>query len=289
MPGAEEGPVALKNFGLHTALHDLGVAWQDDPAVLHAQERAVYENLPPLGSAERRAIVLRQCRSLSHSVERAVIGGSLPVVIGGDHASAAGSLAGFARATGAHGRIGVVWIDAHSDINTPDTSPSQALHGMPVAALLGLGDPAFAQIGGEAPVLTPDNIIYTGLRSVDPGEIRRIRDLGITAFLIERADIEGWRVAFLDAVRRVAAQTDYLVLSIDMDAFDPSIAPSVGSPEQHGFFGSDLLPVLAEIAQVHAPDMIEIAEFNPRLPGAEKTYHLLCDVLRAVLPRHEKI
>jgi arginase len=285
LAGAEEGPAALKNFGLQTALGGLSraVIWQDDPATLLEAERALYQDLPPLGSAERRAIVLKQCRRLSDAVERAVKNGALPVVIGGDHSSAAGSLAGFARATGAHGRIGVLWVDAHSDINTPDTSPSQALHGMPVAALLGLGDAEFAQIGGGAPVLRPENIIYTGLRSVDPGEIRRIRDLGITAFLIEHTDIAGWRAALLDAVRDVAARTDYLVLSIDMDAFDPSIAPSVGSPEEYGFDGPEILSILQEISRIHAPDMIEIVEFNPRLSGAQKTYALLCEVLCAVL------
>jgi len=281
LPGCEGAPSAAKKFGLQTQLSDewRKVVWQADPDTIFERERKLYDHLPKLGSAARDEIVLRNCREVSDLVEAAVKDGAMPVTIGGDHSIAAGSIAGFARAKKAHGRVGVIWIDAHADINTPETSPSLAQHGMPVAALMGLGDGDFARIGGDKAVLTPQNIMYAGLRSTDPGEDTRIAQLGIKNFTVGNFRED----SFMRGVDDLASRTDYLIYSIDLDAFDPEIAPSVNSSVKDGFT-RELLSVLEKSAKKHRPDMIEIVEFNPYKTGAERTYGLLRDVIKTLLP-----
>jgi arginase len=274
--GCEQGPVAAKAFGLEK---DLGAAWQEDPDILLAQEQALYRNLSPLGAADRDAIVLRNCRHVADQVEAAVKDGAMPVTIGGDHTIAAGTVAGFARAKQAHGRIGLVWIDAHPDLHTPDTTHTHALHGMPIAALLGLIDTDFGRIGGDTPVLNPEHLVYAGIRDIEPAEEKRIRDLNIKNFPgagFSDAD-------FIKAVDDIAAATDYLVVSFDLDSSDPGVAPAVGTPVQNGLQRDRILALLKTIADKHKPDMIEVVEFNPALPGKEQTYALLRDVLRTTL------
>jgi arginase len=220
---------------------------------------------------------------MADRVEQVVRSGAMPVTIGGDHSMAAGSIAGLARARDVFGRIGVIWIDAHGDIHTPETSPSKAYHGMPLAALLGLGDKDFARIGGPLPVLRPENIVYLGLRSTEAAENRRISDLGIHAYSMK--DIAGSDVkkVFAKALKAISKNIDCLVLSIDLDAFDPAAAPAVGSPEKGGFKREEVLAALDHLTNLRAPDMVEIVEFNPTLAGAEQTYGLLKDILSTIL------
>ncbi len=284
--GCVAGPAALKNFGLEKYLSNAErvVMWQEDPVVAYAQIKNSYAHLPPLGSKERAQIVLQQCHHISNEVEKAVAQGAVPVTIGGDHSMAAGSIAGFARAKSAHGRIGLIWIDAHADINTKRTSPSQALHGMPLAALLKLRmiDPEFSKIGGAKRVLEPDHLVYAGLRSLDQMERVRVRKHQISAFSMDmNSAVDG--ETFMQAVDRVASETDYLILSFDIDVMDPSVAPSVGSPEQGGFMREQVLSLLQELVVAHPLDMIEITEFNPEMPGAEKTYEIVREVADTLL------
>ncbi|MBK7361996.1 MAG: arginase [Micavibrio sp.] len=285
--GTERGPAEVKKRGLHNDLR--AAAWQSDPEALYLREQEFYKNLPPLGSEARRAAVLKHCREIAQGVEQAVKAGALPVTIGGDHSMAAGSIAGFAKAHDAFGRIGVIWIDAHADIHTMETSPSKTYHGMPLAALLGLGDKEFANIGGASPVLRPEHIVYIGLRSTEAAENRRISDLGIHTF--DMKDISGadMKKIFAKALKAISKDIDYLVLSIDLDAFDPAEAPAVGSPEQGGLSVKDVLAALDHLTNLRVPDMVEVVEFNPDLAGAEQTYQLLKDVLATILNVREPV
>ncbi len=283
--GTERGPAEIKKHGLQSALGSTWrkVAWQEDPEVLYEQQRAFYKNLPPLGSAERKQFVLENCRHVAEQVELAVKSGAMPVTLGGDHSIAAGSIAGFARAHDAHGRIGVIWIDAHADLHTMETSPSKTYHGMPLASLLGLGDKDFATIGGENPVLKPEHVVYIGLRSTEAEEDQRIKEMGIKAFSMEDIGVDETNDVFQEALDSISKDVDYLILSIDLDAFDPLDAPAVGSPETGGFNREEVLQALALLTQKRLPDMVEVVEFNPDLPGADKTYALLRDILSVTL------
>lgn len=285
-PGAETGPVDLKLLHLEADLNaKIPVRWHADPEEIYRQQEPLYKNLPPLGSAARRTIVLENCRAAADMVEQAVREGAFPVTLGGDHSMSAGTIAGFARAKHAQGRIGVIWIDAHPDINTTESSASHAYHGMPIAALLGLGDKDFAHIGGEEPVLQPENIVFLGLRDIDPPEESAIRQMGIKTYVMK--DIPegpGYVTAVMTkAVAALRARVDYLVVSIDLDAFDPRYAPSVGTPVADGFNKQEVIDALTYLAQARPPDMVEIVEYNPGLGGAIETYHLLRDILDTIL------
>jgi len=288
VPGAEQGAPDLKKAGLLDYLQGLGVdaAWQEDPEHLYEGSwgKKAHTNLPDHGSNERKEIVMWHCRHLAGEVEAVLEQNMMPVTLGGDHAMAAGSIAGLARAKNAHGKIGVIWIDAHADLNTPETSNSQAMHGMPVAALLGMGDEDFAGIGGGTqPVLKPEHIVYLGIRDVEPAEEEYMRELGIRGYNVEEVREQSLEKIMQDAVTKLSQETDCLVLSIDLDGFDPSEAPSTGTPVSGGFTGGEMFPVLRKITEAGNFDLIEIAEYNPALEGREKTLSLIRGLLDATL------
>lgn len=286
--GCELGPVVMKRMGLEVALRGRRVPcdWTVDPMAIYAGNygASAHEFLPPPGDMARHALVLTHCRFLREQVELAVARGERPVTLGGDHSMAAGSIAGLARAYNAHGRVGVLWIDAHADINTPATSPSQSLHGMPVAALLGMGDADFAGLGGgPVPVLRPENIFYIGLRDVDPGETKVMDELGIAHFDATAVHEMGIGVALKRAMAHIAKNSDVLFLSLDLDAFDPVEAPAVGTPVENGLQRSSFLPALLDIMEKYEFAGLEVSEFNPTLAGADDTYNLLEQILTFML------
>lgn len=285
-PGAEGGPSALKRAGLAEKLVAGGIdaSWDEDPDILYDSTtwgRDFHGHLPPLGDTARRDAVLWHCRHLRDRVAAAVEGGFFPVTVGGDHTMALGSLSGLAQAHKAHGRTGVIWIDAHPDINTPETSQTQAYHGMPVAALLGIGDADFVALGGGRPILKPENIAYLGLRDVDPPEAKYMGDNGIVSYDMRAIASLGAPEAFSRAMAEISGRTDYMALSIDLDAFDPGETPAVGTPVPGGIRGGDLFPAMAHIAE--RIDLLEIVEYNPSLPGAAQTAEFTCDLLRLLL------
>lgn len=286
-PGCEQGPVDLKRSGFAAFLQRRGldVVWHGDPEALYAASGGAAHNmnLPGRGTAERRQIVLQHCTRLRDGVEAVLESGRFPVTIGGDHAMAMGSIAALARVRKAHGKIGVLWIDAHADIHTPETSASQALHGMPAAALLGWGDKDFAGLSGKQPSLKPEHIAYMGLRDVEPAEKEALEKHRI--FYRTMTDIrkEGLENAFAAAMKRITKGTECLFLTLDLDAFDPAAAPSVGTPVPGGFTREELLPVLKNLAAKHDFAGIEITEYNPSLGRAEETRGLIYALAEALL------
>ncbi len=273
--GAEQAFADLERRGLEKDLRALGMdaEWVRTLPL----EQGLYQDLPARGTKERDRIVIDHCVSIRDAVADAVTKGRYPVTLGGDHSMAAGSVSGFAKATKAHGKTGLIWIDAHADINTPATSPSQSLHGMPVAALLGHGRPEYVAMTG-GPVIRPEHVFYIGLRAVDDGEWDFIHDNKIQYRTMEDVSRIGFEQAFAQALKALPG-VEHLVLSLDMDAFDPDDAPSVGSPVKGGLRRDEVLAGLSSFT----PSMLEIAEYNPAFPGTDKTYALLKDVLGAVL------
>jgi arginase len=280
-PGPEHGPIYLKTHGLGAALAAQGVrvVWQDDPEDLFRSGKfglEFHKNLPPRGSPERREAVLYACARMRDRVAEVLKAGDFPVTLGGDHSLAMGSVAGLAEARQAHGRIGMVWIDAHGDINTPETTPSQSYHGMGLAALLGYGDPEFCALGGGQAVLRPEHVAYIGVRDLDPREVALIRDLNIRVFGMDEVRAKGMAAVFREAREIVSCGTDYTALSIDLDAFDPEDAPAVGSPVPGGLRAEEFLSALPG---VFSPDLIDIVEFNPSMGDGEKTSRLVAALL----------
>lgn len=285
-PGCEGGPSDLLRHGLGAG----GAgwpdgAWREDPEALYdAPGETAHKSPPPRGSPARRDLVLRQCRHIRDSVEDAAKRGALPVTIGGDHSMAAGSVAGLARA---RGRTGLIWIDAHPDINTPQTTPSGAWHGMPVAALLGLGDQDFAGLAGGGAAVRPEHLFYFGLRDIDPGERALLSSLPVRSFTVEDVRREGAAAILRRIADELSGAVDCLALSLDIDAFDPALAPATGTPVPGGFAADDLLPALADFVRERPFDLVEIAEYNPALPGADRTRDFIRRALAALLPRPE--
>lgn len=284
--GSERAGVDLKDAGFVEALQKAGIAidWQVDPREIYAQPfgAAAHEALPPLGSAARKAIVVHHCRWLKEQVEQASKAGFLPVTIGGDHAMALASIGAVAAAGNALGDTGVIWVDAHADINTPATSPSQALHGMPLAALLGMGDSDYLAVAGGKPVLTPQNLVYVGLRDVDAGERNLIKEMNIANFTMDDIARLGLEEV-LGRAREIIGHAKAKVISIDLDAFDPREVPSVGSPAPGGLKVAETLPLLQKLVEATDFDLIEISEYNPALGGRDRTYAFLQGLMKALL------
>jgi arginase len=278
--GGEQAVADLQKRNLAGAVAQPGldIEWMEVPQITAVADKAL-----ALGSIERDTVVLLHCGAIRDQVEEAVRAGRYPITIGGDHSMAAGSVAGLAQALDAHGRIGLIWIDAHADINTPETSPSQALHGMPVAALLGMGHAGLRRLSGNRAVVKPENVFYLGLRDVDPGEWDVMDRLGIGHYSVNELRAMGVARGFAAALEKVSRGTDYIVISLDLDAFDPAAAPSVGSPAGDGFTAEEIMQPLAQLVRDARPAMMEIAEYNPAMGGGDKTYALIKEILNVML------
>lgn len=197
---------------------------------------------------------------------------------------ALGSISAVAKAKDAYGKIGVIWIDAHPDLNTPDTSPSQALHGMPLAALVGMGHEDYVALAGNKPVVKPEHIVYIAIRDIDPGEQDYINRFGITAFTMDDVNRLGIDEVLKQAKAVITKDTESCVISIDLDGFDPEDVPSVGSPAPGGLKPDIALPALKALASDVNFDLVEIAEYNPTLSGRDKTLSFIERLMKDILP-----
>jgi len=225
--GVDMGPSAMRYAGLEERLTSLGY---------HVRDHGNVETAVPEATALRdeRARFLPEiketCARIAAKVVEESSTGAIPLVLGGDHSVALGTLGGLASA---HGPGGVLWIDAHPDINTPDTSPSGNVHGMPLAAALGLAGPDFESEAWPLPAVDPRRVALLGIRQLDEGERRLLRDAGVRAFSMSEIDRIGVERATREALDRVAGP-GFVHLSFDLDALDPEIAPGVGTPVRGG-------------------------------------------------------
>ena len=226
--------------------------------------------------------VRKVCVRLARRVEGIVREGDLPVVVGGDHTCAIGTWKGVAHALQDKGRIGLLWIDAHMDAHTPQTTETGMLHGMPVAALLGYGYPELTRIAGGVR-LDPNCVCLYGVRSFERGEAEFLARLGVRVFLMSEIAERGVAVTLNEAVSTVGCANGGFGITLDMDAIDPLDAPGVGTPEAGGLRGDELIAALA--AHGAHPNLvgIEIVEYNPYQDRASATAGLVCDALDAML------
>ncbi len=278
--GVDMGPSALRIAQLVAALERLGCTVEDEGNLDVPQPEQVRR---PGGGTELAAITL-VCRELAKHTAATVRAGAFPVVLGGDHSLAAGSIAGAATALAERGeRLGVIWLDAHGDINTPATSTSGNVHGMPVAHLLGHGDPALAAIAAPAPALRPEDIVYIGLRDVDPAERELIHALGIRAYTMRDVDEQGLPAVMAAAIAHASLATGGLYLSCDADWIDPSEAPGVGTPVPGGATYREAhlaMELLADSGRLIGMDLVEI---NPVLDRANRTAELAVELIASAL------
>ena len=221
-------------------------------------------------------------RALADATAHSVHAGHVPVVIGGDHSCAIGTWSGVANALRPQGSLGLVWIDAHLDSHTPQTSDSGAIHGMPLAALLGHGASSLTEIRDAAPKLLPQHVVVIGARSYEPAERALLDQLGVRVIDAEEVARVGLRAVMADAIRMVTAGTTAFGVTLDLDAFDPGVAPGVGSPEPGGLTGQDMTQALAACARDARFVAFELVEYNPRHDKGGITARLALDLLGSV-------
>jgi len=231
--GVDMGPSALRIAGITAAVAALGRTVRETGTV----QAGGFETTDP--GTEPRTRFLGEIRDVAERagalVAEALEEGCLPLVLGGDHSLSIGTVAAVARHHRARGgAVGVIWVDAHADMNTPDTTPSGNVHGMSLAVLLGRGHPALTALGGGPPSVRPENASILGARELDPGERALVAELGVRVFTMSEIDERGMGPCIGEALERANAGTAGFHLSFDLDALDPREAPGVGTPVQGG-------------------------------------------------------
>lgn len=246
------------------------------------------ETLTPADGAANTdpvAVIAGLSRKLSGAVAAAVEGKNWFTVFGGDHTTAIGTWSGVHNAIHRKGPLGLIWIDAHMDSHTPDTSPSGWLHGMPLACLLGFGPDALTGVAAAGPALRPANVALVGVRSHEPGEAELLSRLGVRVFFMDEVLARGIDGVMEDALAIAGDGTAGFGLSIDIDAVDPLDAPGVGTPVSGGLRATEAIAALSRVRKQPEFLGMEIVEFNPTRDPDGITAHLVRNLFAAGLPR----
>jgi arginase len=277
--GTDMGPSALRVARLGPRIERLGHLVEDlgnvySPTV----ETKTATNTSLLFADE----IVRVCDTLARRVEKVVSAGEFPLVLGGDHSIAMGTVGGIARAVGG-GRTGVIWVDAHADFNTTDTSPTGNIHGMPLATLCGLGDPKLTGIGGVDPKVKAENVVIVGLRDVDPEEAVLVKKAGVTTFTMREIDERGIRRVMEDALDVACRNVQHLHISFDADSVDPEDAPGVGTPIPGGLTYREAHLAMEMASEVPFFKSLEFVEVNPLMDERNRTAELMVGLAASAL------
>ncbi len=272
------GPSAIRYAGLHERLAVLGYQIQDQgnlavPLVETCAPPALDETLRYLEP------IAAFCAVLADGVAEAVARERLPLVLGGDHSLALGSVAGSAR----NRRLGLIWIDAHADFNTEATTPSGNIHGMPLAALTGRGHPVLTRLGKTVPIIPEERVALIGVRNLDFLERETLRASGVTPFTMHDIDRRGMAVVMEQALSMVTRDTEGFHVSFDMDVLEPREAPGVGTPVPGGISYREAHLALEMAAQTAALRSMDIVEVNPILDERNATAILAVDLILSAL------
>jgi arginase len=259
--GVDMGPSALRVAGLQARIKQLGHQVEDIGNIFVKQPEE-----QPYG--EKRAKYLNEiaetCRGLAELVQKTLEEGFLPVVLGGDHSIAVGVVSGVSGAYRARQkRVGYVWLDAHGDMNTPESSPSGNVHGMPLASVMGYGAPELVELLGFKPKVEPRNVALVGVRDLDAKEKRLVKESGAHVFTMRDIDERGMREVMSEALRVASDETDGIAVSLDMDFVDPTDAPGVGTPVRGGVTYREAHLAMEMICDSKAMVSLEIVEINP--------------------------
>ena len=279
--GVDIGPSAMRVARLSSRIAQLGyevrdlgdmrVAYPANPA--ETNEKLKY--LPEITAA---------CENLATEVKNILSVNELPIVLGGDHSIAIGSISGVASYARERGEsIGLIWFDAHADMNTPETSPSGNIHGMPLAVLLGFGAPELTQIGGFSPKLDPRYCAHIGARDVDPGEREMIRHLGFRFFTMREIDERGMSACIDEAIEIASKATAGYCVTLDVDALDPGDAPGSGTVVRGGLTYRESHLAMEKIAEAGGMRSLEVVEINTALDINNRTAELGVELILSAL------
>jgi arginase len=274
--GVDMGPSAVRVAGLEARLEALGHVVEDGGNVAVAIPEQKKEGDP---HAKYLKEITATCTKHAEMVEKTLEAGKVPVVLGGDHSVAAGTVAGVAQFyRKQHQKIGLIWIDAHADINTPESSPSGNVHGMPLAAILGLGPPELSNIFDFSPKIDPDNCVLVGVRDIDAIEKENVRKAGIKVFTMRDIDERGMRTVIEEALRIAGRGTAGYHISLDMDWIDPEDAPGVGTPVRGGATYREAHLAMEIIADHGRMLSFEVVEVNPVIDEHNQTADLAVEL-----------
>jgi arginase len=274
--GVDMGPSAIRAAGLQARLREMGLEVDDagDLTVVIPETQTL---------ADSRARYLHEiaavCRRAAKHVGEFLEDGRVPVILGGDHSVAVGTIAGAVR----HFRrqkesLGLIWFDAHADCNTPETSPSGNVHGMPLAACLGFGPDALARLIGAAPLLDATRVALVGVRDIDPAEKENVRRAGIAVYTIRDIDEQGMRQVMQQAIEIASRGTAGFHVSLDMDFVDPGDAPGVGTPVRGGAGYREAHLAMEMTADSGRMRSFEVVEVNPILDEHNQTATLAVEL-----------
>jgi len=279
--GVDMGPSALRAAGAQAKVEALGYE-VDDLGDLPVK---IQETQGP-GDPRLKYLkeILEVCGALRDRVERVAASGSLPVVLGGDHSVAMGTIAGLSRhLRRTQEKLGLVWFDAHADSNTAETSPSGNIHGMPLAVALGYGEKGLVGLAGEAPMVEASRAALVGIRDVDPAERETVKASGIGAFTMRDIDERGMRTVMEEAIQRATTGTAGVHVSFDLDGIDPDLAPGVGTPSPGGISYREAHLAMEMLADTGKVVSAEIVEVNPILDERNGTAKLGVELLCSLL------
>ncbi len=272
--GVDMGPSALRIAGLHERLQRLGVH-TEDLGNIPVRERLT---LPPKGGGlEFLPVVVSASKKVYEIGQKAVAEGRVPLFLGGDHSISVGTIGGIT----APGPAGVLWIDAHGDFNTPETSPSGNIHGMPLAALLGHGAPQLVNLGRPGAKLTVRDVVLIGVRDLDPPERELLRSQGVRVYTMSEIDDRGIADVARDALERLA-HTPRLHVSLDLDVLDPREAPGVGTRVTGGLTYREahlLMEIVARDGRLGSADVVEV---NPMLDTYNRTAEMAVELVASL-------
>ncbi|MBT5876478.1 MAG: arginase [Candidatus Latescibacteria bacterium] len=279
--GVDMGPSALRIARINSQLLELGRSQYDaGNIVVSIQETQ--------GSGNENARYLHQiadlCTRLSADVTRSLSEGEMPLILGGDHSVAIGTIAGAASHFQKHGeRMGLIWVDAHADMNTPETTPSGNIHGMPLAVSLGSGPSMLTDIGTVNPKIHPEDTVLIGIRSVDDTERDLVRQSGVTVFTMRDIDERGMWPVIQEAIHIATRKTTGTHLSFDVDALDPHLAPGVGTPVSGGLSYREAHLLMESIADSGSLCSLEVVEINPIIDTGNTTAELAVELVMSAL------
>ncbi len=273
--GVDVGPSALRYAGVARRLERLGHHVEDQGNVEVAVKGTLGEHKHGLSFLPE---IARTCALVYDQGRQALADGCLPLFMGGDHSIAIGTIGGVTHDEPA----GVLWIDAHGDFNTPDTSPSGNIHGMPLATLMGLGAPELVNLGRPGPKLKPEDVMLIALRDLDPSERKMLRESGMGIYTMREIDERGIGEVTREALRRLHHRKR-LHVSLDMDSLDPMFAPGVGTPVRGGLTAREahlLMEIIADDDRIGSVDVVEI---NPILDEKNRTAQMATELLTSLL------
>ncbi|MCS0674468.1 arginase [Cytobacillus firmus] len=264
--GVDMGPSAIRYAGVNERLKCLFEEIHDQGDIAIGRPEV---QIDPNSNLRNLDLIAEKTEKLGEEVDKAIESGSFPLVLGGDHSIAIGTLAGVSKH---YKNLGVIWYDAHGDLNTAETSPSGNIHGMPLAVSLGIGHPLLTNVGGYAPKVKPENIVIIGARSLDEGERELIKEKGIKVYTMHEIDRLGMTKVMDESITYLKERnTDGVHLSLDLDGLDPHDAPGVGTPVIGGISYRESHLAMEMLAESQIITSAEFVEVNPILDDKNKT------------------